>query len=98
VSTTISLLEEVLKEKKEELSQLHVKSLFVFGSVAQGKAKDNSDIDFLVEFDCPVGMFEFLELKYFLEEIFKSEIDLATKKALHPRLRDDILREAIRVA
>jgi len=98
VKFTHSQLKEILKGKEADLQRFHVKSLFVFGSVARGEATDGSDIDFLVEFDCPVGMFEFLDLKYFLEDLLKQEIDLATRKALHPRLKDNILREAIRVA
>ena len=88
----------VLKENESQLAALHVKQLFVFGSVAKGNAKAGSDIDFLVEFTKPVGMFEFLDLKYFLEKTFNTEIDLATEKALHPRLKDNILKEAVRVA
>ncbi|MDZ4677591.1 MAG: nucleotidyltransferase family protein [Oligoflexia bacterium] len=95
---TLSQIKDILKTKEAELLGLHVKSLFVFGSVARGEEKKTSDIDFLVEFSQPVGMFDFLGLMYFLEDLLKTKIDLATKKALHPRLRDDILKEAIRVA
>jgi predicted nucleotidyltransferase len=91
-------LTNTLKKNESKLKALHVKQLFVFGSFAKGSAKPGSDIDFLVEFSKPVSMFEFLDLKYFLEDIFSSEVDLATEKALHPRLKDHILKEAIRVA
>ena len=87
-----------------KLKALHVKQLFVFGSFAKGAVKSGSDIDFLVEFSkpvnmfpvnmFPVNMFEFLNLKYFLEETFSAEIDLATEKALHPHLKDSILKGA----
>lgn len=95
---TLKEIEENLKKSHEKLQNLKVKSLFVFGSFAKGTNSEGSDIDFLVEFSEPVGFFEFLDLKYFLEELFGKEIDLATRNALHPKLKDGILKEAIRVA
>jgi predicted nucleotidyltransferase len=94
----VSELRDLLKQHEAALKTHHVKSLAVFGSIARGEAKDSSDIDLLVEFDTPVGMFEFLELQYYLEKILSSRIDLATQRALHPGLRDIILKEAVRVA
>lgn len=91
-------IEDKIKKNSPTLLKLKVKTLSVFGSVAKGTAKDGSDIDFLVEFSEPVGFFEFLDVKYFLEDLLEAEVDLATKKALHPKLRDNILKEAVRVA
>ena len=95
---SIEDLTNILKKNETKLKALHVKQLFVFGSFAKGAAKPASDIDFLVEFSKPVDMFEFLDLKYFLEETFSAKIDLATEKALHHRLKDNILKGAVRVA
>jgi predicted nucleotidyltransferase len=96
---TVSELTIVLKVKEQELHEkFFVKSLAVFGSVARGEAKENSDIDFVVEFDRPVGMVGFLKLKHFLEDLLHTEVDLATAGALHPHMKDSILKEAIRVA
>ena len=95
---TVSQVEDILNKNLGRLESLHVQSIHVFGSVASSTAEEGSDIDFLVEFNQSVGMFGFLELKYFLEEIFKVEIDLATEKALHPSLKENILKEAVRVA
>ncbi len=91
-------LKSLLKAKDSELRALHVKTLFVFGSVARGSVESTSDVDLLVEFDCPVGMFEFLEVKYFLEDLLRAKVDLATERALHPQLKGNILKEALRVA
>jgi len=59
-----------------------------------------SDIDILVEFDknASVGLFELVRLKRYLSEILDADADLVTPDALHPMLRDDIMREAIRAA
>jgi predicted nucleotidyltransferase len=89
---------KTLAAHRADLSRLKVKSLSIFGSVARDEAKEGSDIDLLVEFSEPVGMFEFLDLKEFLESILKTRVDLATPTALKRQLRDQILKEAIRAA
>ncbi len=95
---TLTELKKLLSENEEKLTALHVKSLSVFGSVARGQSTSKSDIDLIVEFAEPVSIFEFLDVKFFLEELLSSEVDLATEKALHPALKENILREAVRVA
>lgn len=58
------------------------------------KVKKNSDIDILVDFDSKKGLFMFVGLKNYLESILQCEVDLVTKKALHPALKKKILSEA----
>jgi predicted nucleotidyltransferase len=73
-------------------------TLSVFGSVARGEARPESDVDLLVEFSAPVGLFEFVRLRRFLEEILGARVDLVTPDALKPQLKQAVLREAIRAA
>jgi len=80
------------------LEEYGVKSLSVFGSVARGEAGAESDVDLLVEFSRPVGIFEFVRLKRALEAVLGRRVDLATPTSLKPQLRDRILKEAIRAA
>jgi predicted nucleotidyltransferase len=80
------------------LSRLGVKSLALFGSVARGDATAGSDVDLLVEFDVPVGLFGFLRVKQHLEEILGRRVDLVTRDALKPQLRAAILEEAVPAA
>lgn len=75
-----------------------MKSLAVFGSVARGENTSESDLDVLVEFDRPVGLFEFIRLKYYLESLVNCRVDLVTTDALRPVMRETILREAIYIA
>ena len=93
----IEKVSQIFKEHEAELEQYSVKSLTVFGSVARGEAGEDSDIDVLVEFRQTVGLFEFIRLKAYLEEITHNRIDLVTPDALHPAMRDEILSEAIYV-
>ncbi len=89
---------KLIAENRMKLNRLGVASLSLFGSIARGEARPDSDIDVLVEFSRPVGMFEFLDLKEFLESIFNRKVDLATTESLKHQLRDQILKEAIRAA
>ena len=89
----------ILAEHAAELREQHaVASLSVFGSVARDEARPDSDVDLLVEFSKPVGLFAFGRLQDRLAAILGRRVDLATPAALHRRLRDRILSEAIRAA
>jgi predicted nucleotidyltransferase len=70
----------------------------VFGSLARGEATPASDIDLLVEFDRPVGLFEFIRLKLYLEDLTGRGVDLVTPDAIRPAMRAGILNEAVHVA
>jgi len=74
-----------------------VKKIGVFGSFVNGKPGKNSDIDILVEFLKPVSFFEFIEVEDFLSKILKRKVDLATKNALKPAIKKDILKEVVYV-
>jgi predicted nucleotidyltransferase len=89
---------ELLKSHKRQLKKYGIASLFIFGSVARDQGRENSDVDILVDFEKPVGLFEYARLKMYLEEILGREVDLVTPEALRKELREDILREAIRAA
>ena len=75
-----------------------VSELAVFGSVARNEATEVSDLDVLVDFDGPATFDRFMGLKLFLEDTFGTKVDLVTRPALKPRIRDRILAEARRVA
>ena len=78
-----------------ELRRMDVVSLAVFGSVARDEAGPDSDVDLLVEFTRPVGMFRFLAVKEYLEALLGRPVDLATRDALKRQFRDEILSEAV---
>ncbi len=78
-----------------ELRRMDVASLAVFGSVARDEAGPDSDVDLLIEFVRPVGMFRFLAVKEYLEALLGRPVDLATRDALKRQFRDVILNEAV---
>lgn len=85
----------IIRQHMPDLRRHHVKSLAIFGSVARNEAIDDSDVDILVEFSRPVGLFEFVRLQRFLGTILGCPIDLATPDALRPSMRAEILGEAV---
>lgn len=88
---------EKLAQDRKELEKYGVDSLSLFGSFAKEEQGKKSDIDLLVKFKNPVGLFEFMELRDHLEDILGAPIDLVTEKSLHPYLREKILKESIHV-
>jgi predicted nucleotidyltransferase len=89
----------ILKNQSKELEEnFNVASLSLFGSVARDEANVDSDVDLLVEFSKPVGLFQFIELQQRLEELLNCKVDLGTPRSLKPRIKDQVLQEAIRVA
>ena len=87
----------ILSRHQKEIRALGVKSLALFGSAARNEAGPESDVDLLVEFDRPMGLFGLLDIKYRLEEILDSKVDLVTRSGVHLALRDRIFAEAINV-
>ncbi len=95
----LNSLLKILHEHRQEIRRnFGVKSLRIFGSTVRGENKPESDIDILVEFNGPATFDEYMDLKIFLEDLLGKKIDLVTEKALKPRLRPNIEKEAIYVA
>lgn len=88
---------ELIKAHESDMkAKFHVKRIAVFGSHARGDEHVESDVDILVEFEEGQKTFDnFMDLKFYLEDLFKKEVDLVTHKALRPELKSNILRDAI---
>ncbi|MFH1715898.1 MAG: nucleotidyltransferase domain-containing protein [Planctomycetota bacterium] len=78
--------------------RFRVKALSIFGSTARNEATDDSDVDVLVVFDCKGSFDLFMDLKFYLEELLGTGVDLVTDKALRPQVRRAIDQELIDVA
>ncbi len=80
---------------RTDLTRLGVRSRALFGSTARGEDRVDSDVDLLVDFARPVGLFGFLEVKSDLEQLLGRPVNLVTVRALRPECRDAVLREAV---
>lgn len=91
-------LKAKLKSRGADIERFHVTSLEVFGSVARGEARPDSDVDFLVTLDRPTTAEDYFGLKFFLEELLGRRADLVVRAAVPPDRLARIEREAVHVA
>jgi uncharacterized protein len=89
---------EILRVHIYELKQLGIRSLALFGSVARGEAKPESDIDLLVDLEAPFTFDRYIQAKFYLEDLLGCPVDLVMEETLKPRARIVVQQEAIRVA
>lgn len=89
---------ERIQERREQLDVFGVRSLALFGSVARGEERADSDVDLLVTFEGPATFDQYIDLKFFLEELIGRRVDLVTEGGLREALRPAIERELRRVA
>lgn len=85
-----------LKQNREQLKERYkVNKIALFGSYARDEATENSDIDILV--DMMPSFDNFFDLKYFLEDEFKTTVDLGKEKNLRLLVKEQIKDELIYV-
>jgi predicted nucleotidyltransferase len=91
VKAKLEMLKPVLKERYQ------VETVGFFGSYARGEQKKKSDIDILVDISQPnaIDLFDFIELEEFLSKKLGIKVDLVTKSALKPMIKEQILKETI---
>jgi len=92
---TVEEVRQVVADHRDELAEYRVKSLRIFGSTARGEARPDSDVDLLVEFHRPAGLFTLSGLQQALEEWLGRAVDIGTADSLRPELRDVVLEEAV---
>lgn len=88
-----------LRDAKQAMQALGVVHLFLFGSTARGEAEDASDIDVFIDRDpsAPIGLLELGRMESTLESLVGVDVDLTTRGGLHPMIREDVERHAIKV-
>lgn len=96
MQSEFSSIVNILKKHFPTLEKdYNVKTLGIFGSFVRNQQDESSDIDILVDFSQSIGFFKFIALENFLSEILNRKVDLITKNALKPAIREEILSEVI---
>lgn len=92
-------IEELLEPFREEILQIAAKhgayNVRIFGSVARGEARENSDVDFLVEIEPKRSLFDYIALIQDLGELLGRKVDVAQLENLHELIREKVLKEAV---
>ncbi len=88
-----------LRAARPALTKEGISHLYVFGSVARGEAREDSDIDLAAEFrhDKPVSLTGLAAIRADLERLLGFKVDLAQRKAVKPHARAEMERDAVRV-
>lgn len=85
---------EIIRQTRPELTaRFGVERLGLFGSYVRGQEQRRSDIDLLVSFQRDIDLFEFLDLKEFLQERLHHKVDLVMDSALKPAIGKRIRAE-----
>jgi len=91
-------IEQLLRERREAIQLIAEKhgarNIRVFGSVARGEARSDSDVDFLVETGSETSSWFPAGLVLDLEELLGNKVEVVTEKGLDPLIKDQVLREA----
>ncbi|NJN79750.1 MAG: nucleotidyltransferase family protein [Anaerolineales bacterium] len=88
----------LIQKNRTQLTKLGVKSLSIFGSVARGEERPDSDIDILVEFEPSATFDRYMDTKFYLEDLLRRQVDLAVAQSIKPRLKKNITQDLIHVA
>ncbi len=89
---------EIIQDKKEQILALAARygasNLRVFGSVANGTADENSDVDILVDLEKGRSLFDLGGLLMDLQQLLNRKVDVVTENGLHWYIKERVLREA----
>ena len=93
-------IEAVLKKHKKKLKEKYgIREIGIFGSYLRGEAKEDSDLDILVDFEpeARVSLLDFVELENYLSDMLGIKVDLVERDALKPKIGKHILSEVVDV-
>ncbi|WP_395702001.1 nucleotidyltransferase family protein [Aquabacterium sp.] len=89
------LIESHRQQLRELAARRGIADLRVFGSMARGDAKDDSDIDLLVTLPPGTSALALGGLLMDVQELLHRPVDVVTEAALHPALRDEVLASCV---
>ncbi len=94
--TTLNLA--TLQQRREDILALcehyHASNVQVFGSLARGENRQDSDVDLLIDFPDNHSVLDYVALQRDLEMLLSKKVDLVIRECLHPLIKGQILREA----
>lgn len=88
-------IEEIKGKILPILKKYGVTRAGIFGSVVRGEAREESDIDILVEIESRMSLLDFVGLKLELEEALGKPVDLGEYSEIKPIIKKQILEEEV---
>jgi predicted nucleotidyltransferase len=92
---------EVIRAKREEIQRIAARhgarNVRLFGSVARGEARPDSDVDFLIDVEPLTSSWFPAGLVQDLESLLGRRVEVVTERGLNQLIRDEVLREAVPV-
>ncbi|MEA2984351.1 MAG: uncharacterized protein QOD94_605 [Alphaproteobacteria bacterium] len=88
---------EILRRSEPALRARGVRRAALFGSVARGDNRPDSDIDIMIEIDpeAPIGVFDYVGLKEYIAGLFEGSVDVVSQESLKPHVRPAASADAI---
>ncbi|MGB8214621.1 MAG: nucleotidyltransferase family protein [Anaerolineales bacterium] len=90
--------DQLLQSNRQEIIRIAARhgayNVRVFGSVARGEARPDSDVDFLVTLEAGRSLLDLARLLRELQALLNCPVDIVTEAGLRPRLRPQVLKEA----
>jgi len=90
----MNVIDDLKTQEGEIKRRFGVRRIGLFGSFARGEQKETSDVDILVEFEEPT-FDNFMELAFFLENLFGKRVELVTPDSLSPYIAPSVKREVV---
>ncbi len=92
-------IDELLKAYRDDILRLAerhgARNVRVFGSVARGDARPESDVDLLIDLEEGRSLLDHAQLQVDLEQLLNRKVDVVSARGLRPRMRDRVLRDAV---
>jgi len=88
---------EITQKIAPVLKEYNVSYAGIFGSVARGEERPESDVDMIVSIESPIGIYRFMELQDRLEGVIGRDVDLVSKNAIQKYLEPYINQDLVTV-
>ena len=90
-------LAEIKERAASVLSRHDVAEAYLFGSTVRREARSDSDVDILVRFRHLGGLFDYMKVKFELEDTLARRVDLVQMEALRPEFRASVEKERVQI-